>query len=73
MLIAGEGRAPGVKHLADLAARVDVKHSAEIIDEVRAAIRRFKRFADQAGVPARLRDRTAKALAFASRGSRTHR
>jgi hypothetical protein len=62
MLIAGEGRAPGVEHLAALAARIGVKHSAKIIDEVRAAIRRFKRFADQSGVPARVRDRTAQAL-----------
>lgn len=67
MLIAGEGRSPGVEHLAALAARVGVKHSAKIIDEVRAAIRRFKRFADQAGVPAKLRDKTAQALALPSR------
>lgn len=67
MLVAGEGRAPGTEHLAALAARVDVKNSSEIIDEVRAAIRRFKRFADKAGVPARLRDRTAQALAVPSR------
>jgi ribosomal protein S21 len=33
-----------------------------IIHEVRAAIRRFKRFADQAGVPLRLRDRVAREL-----------
>jgi serine/threonine-protein kinase HipA len=67
MLVAGEGRAPGTEHLAALAARVDVKNRSEIIDEVRAVIRRFKRFADKAGVPARLRDRTAQALAVPSR------
>jgi len=67
MLIAGEGRTPGIEHLAALAARVEVRNSAKIIDEVRAAIRRFKRFADQAGVPARLRDKTAQALALSKR------
>lgn len=34
---------------------------------VRAAIARFKRFADQAGVPARLRDKIAKVIAPAKR------
>ena len=67
MLVAGEGRAPGVDHLTELAARVDLKNSSEIIHEVRAAVRRFKRFADQAEVPARLRDRTAQALAVSNR------
>ena len=66
MLVAGEGRNPGVEHLAELAARVDVKHSAMIIHEVRAVIRRFKRFADQAKVPVRLRDRIAQALTASS-------
>jgi serine/threonine-protein kinase HipA len=63
MLVAGEGRAPGVAHLRALAAQVDLRHSTRIIDEVRAAIGRFKRFADKAGVPARLRENTARALA----------
>jgi serine/threonine-protein kinase HipA len=67
MLIAGEGRAPGASHLTALAARVDLKNSAEIIHEVRAAIRRFKRFANQAGVPMRLRDRIARALTASNR------
>jgi serine/threonine-protein kinase HipA len=67
MLVAGEGRAPGIDHLTALAAQADLKHGAKIIDEVRAAIARFKRFADKAGVPARLRDRTAKAIAPSQR------
>lgn len=67
MLVDGEGRAPGVAHLAALAAQVDLKHSAKIIDEVRAAIGRFHRFADKAGVPARLREKTAKALTLPKR------
>jgi serine/threonine-protein kinase HipA len=67
MLVAGEGRAPGVKHLTALAEQVDLKHSAKIIQEVQAAISRFKRFANKAGVPARLREATAKALALPKR------
>lgn len=67
MLIAGEGRAPGVEHLAALAAQVELKHGAKIIQEVRAVIGRFKHFADQAGVPSRLRDKTARALALSRR------
>ena len=66
MLVAGEGRAPGSGHLKALAAQVGLKNSSKIIDEARAAISRFKRFANKAGVPARLRDRTAKALAVAN-------
>jgi serine/threonine-protein kinase HipA len=62
MLVAGEGRAPGVEHLTALAAKVDLKHSAKIIHEVRAAISRFRRFADEAGVPAKLREKTVRAL-----------
>jgi serine/threonine-protein kinase HipA len=67
MLVSGEGRAPGIAHLRALAARMDLKNASDIIHEVRAAIRRFKRFADQAKVPARLRDKTAQALAVSSR------
>lgn len=63
MLVAGEGRSPGPAQLAALAAQLDLKRAPAIIDEVDAAVRRFKRFADRAGVPARLRDRTAAALA----------
>ncbi|MCX5746337.1 MAG: type II toxin-antitoxin system HipA family toxin [Proteobacteria bacterium] len=62
MLIAGEGRSPGVSHLTELATRRHVKRAAKIIDEVRAAVRRFSTFADEAGVPARLRDQVARAL-----------
>jgi len=67
MLVSGEGRAPGIGHLTALAAQTDLKNAAKIIDEVRTAISRFKRFADKAGVPARLRDRTAKVIAPAKR------
>jgi serine/threonine-protein kinase HipA len=67
MLVAGEGLAPGSSHLTAVAAQAGLKHASKIIDEARAAIARFKRFADKAEVPARLRDRTAKALAAARR------
>ncbi len=67
MVVAGEGRAPGGEHLTALAAQVDLKHSARIIGEVRAAIGRFKAFADEAGVPARLAKQTAQVLAQAKR------
>jgi serine/threonine-protein kinase HipA len=67
MLVAGEGKAPGVAHLTTLGARLDLRHTANVIDEVRAAVARFLRFADKAGVPARLRDRTAKALGLSRR------
>lgn len=63
MLVAGEARAPGAAHLASLATAAELRHSARIIDEVRAATSRFKRFAEQAGVPARLAKRAADALA----------
>jgi serine/threonine-protein kinase HipA len=63
MLVAGEARAPGAAHLTALATRAEIKNSARIIDEVRAATSRFKRFAEQAGVPARLAKRVADVLA----------
>lgn len=63
MLVVGEARAPGPVHLAQLAARAELKHSAKILDEVRVATGRFQRFATQAGVPARLAKRVAAVLA----------
>jgi serine/threonine-protein kinase HipA len=63
MLVAGEGRAPGAAHLMNLAAELEVRHAAQILHEVRAAVARFKRFADKAGVPPRLRDATSGLLA----------
>jgi serine/threonine-protein kinase HipA len=67
MLIAGEARTPGVKHLMTLAADLELRHTSQIIDEVRAAVARFKRFADRAGVPARLREQVARVIAPAKR------
>lgn len=62
MLIAGEGANPGRAHLEALARRADLKRAGAVIDEVRAAVDTFTRFADEAGVPARTRARIARAL-----------
>lgn len=67
MLIAGEGRSPGSEHLARLAAQAELKGGAKIIEEVRAAIRRFRTFADEAGVPARRAGAVAKVIAQPAR------
>lgn len=62
MLVAGEGRAPTREHLLALAKQGDLKRASAIIDEVRAAVDRFREFAEQAGVPMRLRRTIAAAL-----------
>jgi serine/threonine-protein kinase HipA len=67
MLVAGEGRSPGVEHLATLAGKAELKHGLKVIDEVRSVVSRFAHIADKAGVPARLRAQTAKALGLTSR------
>lgn len=67
MLIAGEGRAPTRDHLLKLAKDSDLKHADVIVDEVRAAVDRFKEFAQEAGVPARLRGTVATALGVPKR------
>jgi hypothetical protein len=71
MLVAGEGKAPTRVHLSALAKRVDVKRADRIIDEVATAVSRFPEFAEQAGVPPRLAQQTAKALGIAARTTRT--
>ncbi len=50
MLVMGEGRAPGVDHLRSLAKKHGLKRADAIIDEVRAAVSRWARHADAAGV-----------------------
>ncbi len=64
MLIGGEGRRPTRAHLEALAAELDVVRAARILDEVRAAVARFRTFADEAGLPKRRRDAVARALAI---------
>jgi serine/threonine-protein kinase HipA len=67
MLVAREGRAPTRDHLMKLAKGNDLKHPGPIVDEVRAAIDRFKDFAEEAGVPSRLRGEIAKTLGVPKR------
>jgi len=67
MLVNGEGRAPGLGHLAALATELELKKPTRIIDEVRGAVDHFKHFAADAGVPTRLRVRTARALVLRRR------
>jgi serine/threonine-protein kinase HipA len=66
MLICGEGNAPQREHLLRLAKEGDLKRPEGIIDEVRAAIDRFKGFADEAEVPPKTRDTVAKALGIST-------
>lgn len=66
MLVAGEGANPGRAHLEALARRADLKRVGAVIDEVRAAVDGFARFADEAGVPARTRARIARVLGVPS-------
>lgn len=66
-LVAGEGRAPGSKHLLTVARNTELKRGKTIVDEVRAAIGRFEDFADEAGVPAKLRRAVARELGRSAR------
>lgn len=54
MAVCGERRAAGVEHLVKLAATesLDAKQARAVIDEVRAAMAKWRTFADEAGVPA---------------------
>jgi serine/threonine-protein kinase HipA len=66
-LVAGEGRAPGRARLMTLARDAELRHAAAILDQVRAAVAQVRRCADEAGVPARLRDRVASVLGATAR------
>jgi len=66
MLLAKEGRNPSIDHLKALAEVCDVENGSKIIDQVHEAVGRFKVFAEKAEVPARLSNKTAKALALPS-------
>jgi serine/threonine-protein kinase HipA len=70
MLVGREGRAPGPEHLLAVAGDAELKHGKKLLDEVRATIDRFEVFADQAGVPARLRGSIARKLGVPPRGAR---
>lgn len=53
MAVCGERRAAGIGHLRKLAASesLDAKEAAHVVDEVRAALARWREFAAGAGVP----------------------
>lgn len=50
MLVDTEGANPTRVHLERLAASVGLRRTGDVIDEVRAAVSKFHRFADEAGV-----------------------
>lgn len=50
MTVMGEGKAPGKKHLLELAKKFDIKHAQAIIDEVQDGLSRWSEVADEAGV-----------------------
>lgn len=53
MSVCGERRSAGIEHLRKLAASesLDAKEAKQVIDEVREALERWRRFAETAGVP----------------------
>jgi serine/threonine-protein kinase HipA len=53
MAVCGERRAAGSEHLVKLAKQesLDAKEAKRVIDEVRAALAQWRKFADEAGVP----------------------
>ena len=50
MTVMGEGAAPGTEHLLALAKAVDLRGAKKILEEVRAAVSEFLRFADEVGL-----------------------
>ncbi len=60
--VAGEGRAPGAGDLRRLAATLSVSHVDAVMDEVRAAVADWSRFAAEAGVSRASRERIAAVL-----------
>jgi len=62
MLVGGAGADPAERDLFELAASVDLRRPHAIIEEVRDAVARFERFADQAGLPKAVARRVSSAL-----------
>lgn len=63
LLVAGEGKNPTAAHLRTLAKEMEVKKASQILEKVRDAVSGFHHFADEAGVPAKLRSRFEGVLA----------
>ena len=61
MTVAGEGKSPAMDHIQTLAQQAGISHreGAEIMEQVQAAVTRWPRWADKAGVTGR----RAKAIA----------
>ena len=62
MLVGREGANPTEKDLIELARSIDLKRPSPIIEEVRLAVGRFSRHADEVGLPRKLRDQVARVL-----------
>jgi len=67
LLVGTEGKNPTAEHLRALARDLDIKRTAAVIDAVRAGIDRFRELADEAELPAKVRERVAKAIGLAPR------
>ncbi|MCI5150999.1 MAG: HipA domain-containing protein, partial [Candidatus Electrothrix sp. MAN1_4] len=65
MTVAGEGRAPAYRHIAELAGQYGVaeKELGVMIDEVAAAVERWPEFAGVAGVRGAVSARVSRRLA----------
>lgn len=62
-MLIGDGVEPGLADLRALADQLELRRTGSIIEQVRAAIDEFARHADEAGLPARVRDRVAAVIA----------
>jgi serine/threonine-protein kinase HipA len=64
LAVCGERRAAGIAHLQTLATRIDIDRAAvtKIFDEVRHAISRWPKYADEAEVPAAIRAEIGRSL-----------
>jgi serine/threonine-protein kinase HipA len=62
LLVANEGARPTRDHLLAVARENEVRRAADIVDEVSAAVQKFARFAEEAGLPRRVLSTYAKRL-----------
>jgi serine/threonine-protein kinase HipA len=75
LAVAGEGKKPDERHLVEAGRRADLhaKRMAEILDEVRSAVSRFRAFAKEASVSKATTDIVASVLAPPQTGARRRR
>jgi serine/threonine-protein kinase HipA len=62
MLVGREGANPTADDLLEVASSVDLKRPRDVIEQVRSTVARFLEYADEAGVPAKLRRQIARLL-----------